>query len=274
MACSGDDTGRGSAAVRWITGPCEDGSCVESPPNQYGIGMRITAILRLVALAGVAVLAAGGIAPASAIVAQARPREFDPKLLETGDLIRYRDLSREDFLAADPPAEAAGLHGQLGAATCVFLTTHPNTAIRASSSGLDQQRGLVRAQVEDLGFLAYMDRECSWWNPAPMALPDEYILEHEQIHFALFEIAARRLNRRVETLTRQMGTVSTSQQRALEEVHRQIDVEMQRMIEEVLARSNDFDRETSRTYRRDRQNWWWRTVNLELDRLADIDDRP
>lgn len=236
--------------------------------------MRITAIVRVVAVAGVAVLAAGGTVPVSAMVAQARPREFDPKLLETGDLIRYRDLSREDFLADDPPGETAGLHGQLGAATCVFLTTHPNTVIRASSRGLDQQRGLVRAQVENLGFLAYMDRECSWWNPAPMALPDGYILEHEQIHFALFEIAARRLNRRVDQLTRQMETVSTSQQRALEEIHRQIDAEMQRTIEEVLARSNDFDRETSRTYRRDRQHWWWRTVNLELDRLANIDDLP
>ncbi len=236
--------------------------------------MRIAAIVRVVAVAGVVVLAAGDTSAAFAIVAQARPREFDPKLLETGDLIRYRDLSREDFLAADPPAEAAGLHGQLGAATCVFLTTHPNTAIRASSRGLDQQRGVVRAQVENLGFLAYMDRECSWWNPAPMALPDDYILEHEQIHFALFEIAARRLNRRAETLTRQMETVSTSQQQALEEIHRQIDAEMQRIIEEVMARSNDFDRETSRTYRRDRQNWWRQTVNLELERLANIDGPP
>ena len=236
--------------------------------------MRITAIICLVAVAGVVVLAAGAPSAALAIVAQARPREFDPKLLETGDLIRYRDLSREDFLAADPPTEATGLHGPLGAATCVFLTTQPNTVIRASARGLDQQRGLVRAQVESLGFLAYMDRECSWWNPAPLALPDEYILEHEQIHFALFEIAARRLNRRVDQLTRQMETVSTSQQSAVEEIHRQIDAEMQRIIDEVLARSNDFDRETSRTYRRDRQNWWWRTVNLELDRLANISDLP
>ena len=236
--------------------------------------MKISAIVRLVAIAGVVVLAAGGTSSAFAFVAQSRPRAFDPKLLETGDLIRYRDLSREDFRAGDPPPETAGVHGLLGAATCVFLTTHPNTVIRASSGGLDQQPGLVRAQVEGLGFLAYMDRECSWWNPAPMALPDEYILEHEQIHFALFEIAARRLNRRADQLTRQMATVSTSQQRALEEIHGRIDAEMQRIIQEVLARSDDFDRETSRTYRRDRQNWWWQTVNLELDRLADIDDLP
>ncbi len=256
-----------------ITGPCEDGSCIEIP-NQHGIGMRISSIVCLVAVAGVVILAAGDISPAFAIVAQARPREFDPRLLETGDLIQYRDLSREDFLAADPPAEAIGLHGRLGAATCVFLTTHPDTVIRASSRGLDQQRGVVRAQIENLGFLAYMDRECSWWNPAPIALPEEYILEHEQIHFAFFEIAARRLNRRADQLTRQMETVSTSQQRALEEIHRQIDAEMQRIIEEVMARSNDFDRETSRTYRRDRQKWWRQTVNLELERLANVDDLP
>jgi len=49
---------------------------------------------------------------------------------------------------------------------------------------------------------------------------------------------------------------------------------MQRVIGEVLARSNDFDRETSRTYRQDRQNWWWQTVIRELDRLADVENLP
>jgi hypothetical protein len=100
-----------------------------------------------------------------------------------------------------------------------------------------------------------------------MSLPDEYILRHEQIHFALFEIAARRLNRRAEELAERLAVVSDDQQRALEIVHRRIDEEMQRAMGEVLARSDDFDRETSRTFREDRQEWWWRSVQAELDRL-------
>lgn len=219
-------------------------------------------------IAAVVVTVAGAATPASGISAQARARAFDPELLRSGNLIRYRELDRGDFLAADPPAEATGVHGQLGAATCVFLTTGPETHIRASTGELGLGAGQVRARVADLAFMAYMDRECSWWNPAPMSLPDDYILRHEQIHFALFEIAARRLNQRAEEMAGQMVFVSGNQERALEEVRRQIDAEMQRAMDEIMARSDDFDRETSRTYRQDRQEWWWRSVNVELERFA------
>ncbi|MGD8330107.1 MAG: hypothetical protein PVJ49_11785 [Acidobacteriota bacterium] len=232
--------------------------------------MKLQRQARRVAFAGTLLLAAAATAAASA--PQARPRAFDPELLRTGDIIRYRDLRRTDFRAALPPPEAAGLHGgELGAASCVFLATDPDTTIRASAQGDDQYRGLVRAEVENLAFLSFMDRQCSWWNPAPLSLPADYILQHEQIHFALFEIAARRLNSRVAELTRQMRVVTNSQQRAIEELNRRIDAEMQRALDEVLARSNELDNDTSRTYRQDRQNWWWDTVNRELDRLADAD---
>ena len=43
----------------------------------------------------------------------------------------------------------------------------------------------------DLRFRAQMDRKCSWWNPKDLGFPQEYILEHEQIHFALCELGAR-----------------------------------------------------------------------------------
>lgn len=215
-----------------------------------------------------AVLALGVGLPASTANAQARPRAFDPELLRTGDLIRYRAIDSSDFLAEEPPAEAAGLHGRLGAATCVFLATDPDTSIRTVARAPDRDRGLVRAEVESLGFIAFMDRECSWWNSAPLALPREYVLQHEQIHFALFEIAARQLNTRVDELTRQLRTVAASQRDAVEVLERRIDAEMQAAINAVLERSNAFDRDTSRSYRQDRQSWWWETVIRELDRLA------
>lgn len=221
--------------------------------------VRLSALLLLasVMLAGAASAVAGG---------QARPRAFDPDLLRNGDIIRYRDLKRADFRGNEPPPETAGMHGRLGAATCVFLATDPDTAIRATAP--DETNGLVRAQVEDLRFIAFMDRDCSWWNPRPMTLPADYILQHEQIHFALFEIAARRLNHRADELTRRMQTVTSTQQQAVDHIHRHIDIEMQRALDEILARGNDFDRETSRTYRQDRQNWWWETVSRELARFS------
>jgi len=222
---------------------------------------RIRAAATLLVVIAVIGAAAGEV-PARA---QVRARVFDPELLESGDLIRYRDLSRDDFLAETSPAEVANFHGTLGAATCVLLTTDPEMVIRATGS--PDERGLVYAQVENPRFVALMDRECSWWNPAPVSLSNDYVLQHEQIHFALFEIGARRLNRRIERLADQFQTVSTTRQRAVYELDRRIDAAIQTAMAEIVRRSEQLDEETSRNVREDRQDEWWRLVSDELAQL-------
>lgn len=221
----------------------------------------------------VAVVAAGP-SWAEAPGGQARLRAFDPALLETGELIFYRDLDRSDFRAHKPPAEAVGPHAPLGAVTCVFLATEPDAYIYSSSRGLDLQFGQFRARIENLGFIAYMDRECSWWNPAPLTLPADYVLQHEQIHFALFEVAARRLDRRAAELTRELETVSTNQQQGVDAIHERLDAELLRAVNEVVARNKAFDRDTSMIYRQDRQSWWWTTVAGELERYRSPGRHP
>jgi hypothetical protein len=230
--------------------------------------MRFEAKTLLVILLAGALAAAASALAAPEAAAQARARKFDPSLLENGDLIGYRALTRDDFRAGEPPGEVADLHSQLGAATCVFLATHPGMFVRSGSHGVDALQGQYRAWVEDLAFLAYMDRECSWWNPVPLGLPADYILQHEQIHFAFFEIAARRLNRDAEKLAKQLETVSPNQQQALHELRRRLDRELQKEMAAIVQRSDQLDRETSRTYRLDRQEWWWQAVNEELRELA------
>lgn len=197
---------------------------------------------------------------------QARNRRFDPELFETGDLIRYRALTRDDFRADNPPEEIGG-DRYLGAATCVYLTTHPDMFVRASSRGIDAQLGQVRATVESVGFAAFMDRGCSWWNPARVMLPDDYILGHEQVHFALFEIAARELNQRANELAAEWELVMLDQQTAIEQVRGRIDAELEAAYDVVVERSNDFDKETSRTYRPNRLSWWRAQVEEELKQL-------
>lgn len=227
--------------------------------------MKSAPTVRFAVLLLAAVVVAGP-SRAAAPGGQARLRAFDPALLETGDLILYRDLDRGDFRALEPPAEAVGLHAQLGAVTCVFLAADPDAYIYSSPRGLDLEFGQFRARIENLGFIAYMDRECSWWNPASLTLPADYILQHEQIHFALFEIAARRLDSRAAELMREFETVSTNQEQGVDAIHERLDTELLRAMNEVVTRNNDFDRDTSMTYRQDRQSAWWDTVTVELER--------
>ena len=222
----------------------------------------------------VAICAVAGVfTPATDALAQTRRRAFDPSLVESGDLIPYRALTRDDFRAAELPDEVADTHGQLGAATCVFLTTHPDLFIRATSQGDDARQGRVRARVHNLAFTAFMDRDCSWWNPRDTGLPYEYILEHEQIHFALFEIAARRLNQQAARIQERMEAVSRTQEEAIEELRQRLDAELQAAFDQVMLRSNDLDHQTSGAYRRERQQWWYRQVDEELSRLP-VDAQP
>ncbi len=229
--------------------------------------------VRLSLLLAATLVAAAASMPATEARAQAQQRAFDPELLESGDLIPYRALTRDDFRAVDPPGEVAHMDGGLGAATCVFLTTHPDMFIRASSRGNDAQLGQVRASVQNLAFTAFMDRDCSWWNPGDTGLPAAYILEHEQIHFALFEIGARRLNQQAARIQESMKAVSSSQEEAIEELRQRLDAELHAALDQVMLRSDDLDRQTSGAYRRERQQWWYRQVDEELSRLAPVAQR-
>jgi len=229
--------------------------------------MKPTANGSVAILLGFAIVGIAGTASSSAFYSQLRSRPSDPELLESGDLIRYATLSRDDFQAAKPPADVIGPDGRLGAAACVMLTTGPDAHILSGNRGIDLKAGQFWARVKNLWFVAYLDRGCSWWNPTSVSLPADYVLRHEQIHFALFEIAARQLNGRAERLMKQFETRSTDQRWAVDEVRRLIDTELQKAMDEVRARTDDFDQETSRTYREHRQNWWWRSITEELERL-------
>ena len=181
--------------------------------REQRMGSRVGVAPSLVLVAICAV--AGVWALANDALAQTQRRVFGPQLVESGARISYRALTRDDFRAAKRPDDVADTHGRLGALTCVDLTTHPDLFIRATSEGNDAQLGRVRARVHNLAFTASMDRDCSWWNPQHVGLPHEYILEHEQIHFALFEIAARRLNQHAARIQERVEAAARTQDEAI-----------------------------------------------------------
>ena len=229
-------------------------------PDPTPLPARRAAALLLAGLGACGALACAGLpdyaAPKGEVV--------DPRTLGPSDVIPYRTLSRADFRGERPPEGFAPYAAQIGAATCAHILTVPETrvAIRAERSPDGGQ--VYRAAPEHLRFHAQMDRSCSWWNPGDVRLPPDYVLQHEQIHFALFELEARRLNASLAEIEARLHVTGESPEEAALRAQQQLDQELRRRIDSILARSRRFDEETSMGHRPEAQERWWARVQAEL----------
>ena len=97
-------------------------------------------------------------------------------------------------------------------------------------------------------------------------LKTDYILEHEQIHFALFELEARRLNAEVDRLNGLLKTTDSTLQGARQGVQSRLEDVLGESLRGVLARSRAFDEATSMGYRPEQQKVWLRRVESELSK--------
>jgi hypothetical protein len=176
-----------------------------------------------------------------------------------GDFIRYRTVERSDFKRKDPPGQIRYGKYEIGALTCADIRTHPDVSIRTlKPAGSDEWQG----RLEFLRFQAFMDRQCSWWNPKQS--DPAYTLQHEQIHFALFELAARNLNREAATLVKKLRVTADSQKDAVKQVEDEITELLESHHKAVTERNTDFDEDTSLGYNAERQKKWWEDVSREL----------
>ena len=181
--------------------------------------------------------------------AQPTGRILDPADYDGTDVISYRLLRRSDFKGTDPPNELTPYRDRLGATTCAYIVTSAETQVFVRPIRGPSRRVLYEATPQNLGFRAQMDRGCSWWNSAQEALQTDYILEHEQIHFALFELEARRLNAAVAGLYGVLKTTDSTMQGARQGVQSRLEDVLAESLRGVLARSRSFDEETSMGYR-------------------------
>jgi hypothetical protein len=187
-----------------------------------------------------------------------------PGSLDLSDVVPYRTLTRADFKAAAPPAAFAANADRLGAATCCYVVVAPGA--RVASREVRSASGPVRysASVSQVSVRAQMDRRCSWWNPKNIGLPQDYILEHEQIHFALCELEARRLNATLRDFTATLSVTEESPQAAAELVQKRVNEKIQGQSTALAARSRDFDEDTSLGHEPEAQKHWWARVQAEL----------
>ena len=185
--------------------------------------------------------------------------------LDSSDVIGYRQLTRADFRARQAPPEFAAVADRVGAATCGQVRTTPDTAFlmhwRKDSPSSDEHHW---GEVKKLGFMALMDRRCSWWNEKLAARAPAYVLEHEQIHFALYELGARQLNASLASLKQRMALEGVSQKQVQARAQQTLNDALAEATKKLLDRNRDFDQDTSLGYRPDRQRAWLQKVTAEL----------
>jgi hypothetical protein len=185
--------------------------------------------------------------------------------LDSTDVIGYRLLTRADFRGTHAPPEFAQVAERVGAATCGQVRTTSDTTFfikwRQDTPSSEKQHWV---EVKKLSFMALMDRRCSWWNDKAAARAPAYVLEHEQIHFALYELGARKLNASVDAIKRDMTAEGDSQAEVEARAQRALNDALVKATEDLLERNRDFDEDTSLGYRPDRQRTWLQRVNEEL----------
>ena len=189
----------------------------------------------------------------------------DAGKLDSSDVIGYRQLTRADFRGKQAPPEFAAVAARVGAATCGQVRTTAETAFLINwrqETPTSEKHHWV--EVKKLGFMALMDRHCSWWNEQAAARAPAYVLQHEQIHFALYELGARKLNASVDAISREMKAEGKSQQEVQEHAQRALNEALRKATVELLQRNRDFDQDTSLGYRPDRQRAWLQKVTAEL----------
>ena len=151
------------------------------------------------------------------------------------------------------------------AVSCAYVAA--DTRARLFAEPVGYQRRRYRPRVEGLTFRGMFSRSCSWWN-GDHDLSPLYVLEHEQIHFALFEVAARRLNRDVPRMLSSAVAEAASPDSVIALARRQIEDALQRSIAETARLNVEFDRATSGGFSPNRQEAWRLRVEKDLEELA------
>jgi hypothetical protein len=189
---------------------------------------------------------------------------IDPGSVGMSDVISYRTITRADFKGERPPPAFAPHIDRLGAVTCAQVITGADTQLSIQPARSPDGKTIYRARPHHLRFHARMDRRCSWWNPRDVGLPQDYILEHEQIHFALFELEARRLNTSIQSIAARIQATAPSPEEAAQLAWKQLEGHVRERLDEIFARSRRFDQETSMGHNPVQQKRWWKRVQSEL----------
>jgi hypothetical protein len=221
--------------------------------------------------AALAALLFGSLSACSKLPDYAAPKAStsERSAIDLSDVMGYRPLTREDFRGTKAPFASAEDAEKLGAQVCAHILPPPEMEILVSYTKRANGEATYEAKLKDPpSYVAVMNRKCSWWNPRSTN-PVDYQLQHEQIHFALAEITARKLNAAAPEVQKRIVVTGSTAEQVQEGVKEQVNQVLRDATAELVERNRAFDVDTSVAMDRKKQAQWLRTAEGELDALKE-----
>jgi hypothetical protein len=212
-------------------------------------------------------LVAGLITACAQLPDYAKPRTFQsdeiPGFRPTG--FTYRQLSPDDFQAVSVPGSLSTHQEKINAHSVILIRLSADSRFTVTRWPLGDQISYF-GTINHLAFEAVMIPDKSWWSPKIKPGMTGYVLQHEQIHFALTELAARRLTTEAQKWAANLLVIRETPQEVYSEVFQQIKGMISSAMEANQKRHEEFDKDTSLYYAPSWQAWWLEKVEEELKR--------
>ncbi|SHO53440.1 hypothetical protein [Desulfopila aestuarii] len=194
----------------------------------------------------------------------ARPQFSDSsERAGAGQGFSYRPLTVSDFQATSLPDPYVQYDHRIQARSCITLRSSANTAARISRGQIDGNVVYI-GRFSQITFEAEFNPFCSWWSPEVRSERVGYVLQHEQIHFALTEITARRLNRDKSLEILQFMAIGSDPKEVGVQLQEKVKEVSREAMTEDIAVHTSFDEDTSLYFDPVAQQEWFDKISREL----------
>ena len=181
----------------------------------------------------------------------------------------YRALSIDDFKAERLPPDVQQHQESINARSC--LTIRPSDMTSAQITAVSYYGNpLWIGQFKHVSFEALFIPSCSWWNETVSEKKIDYVLQHEQIHFAIAEFTARRATSELGAKMKEYTAVGGTRTEVAEELSRVLLDSVHEFLESDLEIHTEFDEETSLFFDQDQQNSWYSRLTRLLEQRRGV----
>ncbi len=175
----------------------------------------------------------------------------------------YRQLDIKDFQAESLSPDYDQYNHHIGAQSCISIRPSKDLKIRIVQSYYQNMLFYV-GTILHLKFEAVFVPECSWWNPKLAKGREGYVLQHEQIHFALTEIFARKLTLEANNEVKGYLAIGRTVAESQEEIKKKLQTMAREAMKVSVEGHTDFDEDTSMFYDPRAQRRWLERVDVRL----------